>query len=122
MRGCLKCCAVPTRAARDWQCGARWVPESPCPCLQVNEEAKQQQADAEEAAVHSLHLKIMASSWEWQACQEAWRQAQGRLSGKLLEQFAQELGITEECFRQQALRELRADWSPQHKSRRRRKT
>ena len=94
----------------------------PCPCLQVNEEAKQQQADAEEAAVHSLQLKLMTCSLEWQACQDAWRQAQGRLSGKLLERFVQELHVTEECFRQQALRELSADWSPGHKSKRRRKT
>eukprot|EP00891_Asterochloris_glomerata_P006207 jgi/Astpho2/6207/fgenesh1_pg.00088_%23_35_t len=89
---------------------------------EVYEEAKQQQADAEEAAVHSLQLKLMACSTEWQACQDAWRQAQGRLAGKLVEQFVEELRITEECFRQQALRELSADWSPEHKSRRRRKT
>ena len=75
-----------------------------------------------EAAVHSLQLKLMASSMEWQACQDAWRQAQGRLSGRLLERFAQELHVTEECFRQQASRELSADWSVDHKGRRRRKT
>ncbi len=118
--GCLKRCAMQSRATHDWQCGVRWVAASPC--LQVNEEAKQQQADAEEAAVHSLQLKLMACSTEWQACQDAWRQAQGRLAGKLVEQFVEELRITEECFRQQALMELSADSLPKHKSRRRRKT
>ena len=122
MLGCLKGSAMQIRAARDWRCGVRWGSESPCPCLQVNEEAKQQQADAEEAAVRSLQLKLMACSRDWQACQDAWRQAQGRLAGQLLEQFAQELRVTEECFRQQALRELSPYWSSEHKSRRRRKT